>query len=230
MAERSTERTILRAALIGGGNAWAAICRLISWPGYCKKPPNSGCSTPSVSATWRFPATRCPRACRLPLAVSGTTWTSIGPTSSNKIQNGTTRTEVNSGRLRTILPDSADVETLYLLTAGGGLWKTSNLSSATPSWTALTDALGSTAGGAAAFGRVTTGASTVIYLGAGDAFDSNVGGFVTKSTNAGGAWSLPIQLNATSVLDLKVDTSTVNDIVLVGTNNGLFRSNNGGGA
>ena len=59
---------------------------------------------------------------RLPVVV-GTTWAPLGPTSSNKIQNGITLTKVNSGRLRTILLDTVDPETVYILSAGGGRWK-----------------------------------------------------------------------------------------------------------
>jgi hypothetical protein len=163
--------------------------------------------------------------------VSGTTWTSIGPTASQKIQNGTgnDRADVNSGRMRTLLPDTGNANVVYALTAGGGLWKTTNFLNANPAWTALTDSLGSTAGGSASFGRVTTGAGTVLYVGVGDPFDANVGGFVIKSSDAGATWTAPIQLGtATRVLDLKVDISQPQDTVLVGTNAGLFRSTDGG--
>ena len=174
-----------------------------------------------------------PEGVPLPLAANVTTWTNLGPTKSNKIQNGNTRTDVNSGRLRTILPDPTDPNILYVLTSGGGLWKTNNLLSSPPTWRFLSDRIGSTMGGSVAFGRTNTGSGTVLYLGLGDAFDSGVGGFVAKSSDAGGTWASAIQLTgATRVLDLKVDTSqgttTTSDIVLVGTNNGLFRSTDGG--
>ena len=73
----------------------------------------------------------------------------------------------------------------------------------------------------------------------GDAFDSGVGGFVVKSSDAGNTWSSAIQLTgtvgattytATKILDLKVDDTGVEstNVVLVGTNVGLFRSTNAG--
>src|ERR1035438_817786 len=46
-----------------------------------------------------------------PLAAGGSTWVSLGPTSSNFTQNGIQLTKVDSGRLRVILPDPADLVT-----------------------------------------------------------------------------------------------------------------------
>ncbi|HJV91151.1 MAG TPA: hypothetical protein VJ623_12660 [Holophagaceae bacterium] len=177
----------------------------------------------------RFPALFPTPGVDRPAAVSGTTWTNIGPTSSAFTQNGIQLNKVDSGRPRTILPDPADANTVYLLTAGGGLWKTTNFLSTPPTWTAMTDSLGSTSGGAAAFGR----SSSVLYVGTGDPFDVGVGGFVAKSTNGASSWGSNVALTgATKVYDLKVDTSvgstTATDIVLAGTNKGLFRSTDGG--
>jgi hypothetical protein len=178
-----------------------------------------------------------PEGVPLPLASTLTTWTNLGSTKSNKIQNGIVLTNVNSGRLRTILPDPTDPNTLYILSSGGGLWKTNNLLSSPPTWRFLSDRVGSTMGGSVAFGKVNTGVGTTLYLGLGDAFDLGVGGFVIKSSDAGTTWSAPIQLTgtvgattytATRILDLKVDTTGASDVILVGTNAGLFRSTNSG--
>src|SRR4029079_907470 len=64
----------------------------------------------------------------------------------------------------------------------------------------------------------------------GDAYDViSIGGAMTKSTNGGNTWSGLIELgNAISVRDVKVDTSTNRDIVMVATDNGLYRSANDG--
>jgi hypothetical protein len=173
----------------------------------------------------RFPSDLNGKA--LPAAAGGTTWKNIGPTGSNFTQNGVELTNIDSGRPRVILPDTADTtgNTVYILAAGGGLWKTTNFLSGAPTWSALTDFVGSNLSGSAAFGRTTS----TLYLGSGDAFDSGVGGFMIKSTNGGTTWSTGIALGtATKVLDVKVDTSQAQDIILVGTNAGLFRSTNGG--
>lgn len=182
-----------------------------------------------------------PEGTPLAIALGATTWTNLGPTKSSKIENsGLTVTKLSSGRVRCILPDPADANTVYVLTAGGGLWKTSNFEDSPPTWRSLTDQLGSTMGGSASFGKVKSGAGTVIHLGLGDPFDEGVGGFMVRSADAGSTWSAPIQLTgtigattytATKVLDVKVDDTAGTEAtttVLVGTNQGLFRSTNGG--
>jgi photosystem II stability/assembly factor-like uncharacterized protein len=89
----------------------------------------------------------------------------------------------------------------------------------------MSDTVLSTSGGAAAFGRN----PETIFLATGDPFDPGVGGFIYRSTNGGESWSSAIKLGAASIApDVKVDSSGATDIVLVGTNAGLFRSVDGG--
>lgn len=159
------------------------------------------------------------------------TWFSIGPTKSNHIQNGVLRTVVDSGRMRTILPHPSDPNTMYLLTSSGGLWKTADFSMNKPHWTSKTDFVATTSGGGAAFGRD----PNTIYLGLGDPFDGNsaAGAYVLKTTDGGDTWGPAVRLmlgtsSAASVRDIKVDTSGSQDIILVATDFGLFRSTNGG--
>ena len=73
-----------------------------------------------------------------------------------------------------------------------------------------------------AFGRN----PNTLYLGLGDPYDQIlVGGSMVKSRNGGVGWDPMIELgDAVSVRDVKVDTSTNSDIVLVATNSGLYRS------
>ena len=162
-----------------------------------------------------------------PAVVGGSVWSSLGPTTAAFTQNGITLNKVDSGRPRVILPDTGDTtgNTVYVLAAGGGLWKTTNFLSATPTWVALTDFVGSNMSGSAAFGRITS----TLFVGSGDPFDAGVGGFMIKSTNGGATWSATIPLGLSSIIfDVKVDTSQAQDIVLVGTNTGLYRSVDGG--
>lgn len=162
-----------------------------------------------------------------PVAVNGLNWVNLGPTTSAFTQNGITLTKVDSGRLRVILPDTADTtgNTVYVLASGGGLWKSIDFLNTTPTWTPLTDFIGSNLSGSAAFGRSTS----TLFVGAGDPFDSGIGGFMVKSVNSGSTWSSPIQLGtATKIYDIKVDTTQATDVVLVGTNAGLFRSTDAG--
>ena len=166
-----------------------------------------------------------------PLALGTPVWFSIGPTKSNHIQNGVLRTVVDSGRMRTILPHPTDANIMYLLTSSGGLWKTSDFSKNKPHWISKTDFLATTSGGAAAFGRT----PSTIYLGLGDPFDGNAaaGAYVLKTIDGGDTWGPAVRLtlgssSAASVRDIKIDTSGGQDVILVATDFGLFRSIDGG--
>jgi hypothetical protein len=165
------------------------------------------------------------------LAPIGGTWRSLGPSNITRFQNGVNKAKDNNGRLRAILADPRPnhAATVYVLSSGGGLWKTTNFGAQNPTWVAKTDGIYATSGGGAAFGRT----PDVIYLGSGDPFDLGVGGIMYKSVNGGDTWSAPIVLpGAARILDVKVDTSQgstdASDIVLVGTDVGLYRSTNGG--
>jgi photosystem II stability/assembly factor-like uncharacterized protein len=148
------------------------------------------------------------------------TWTNIGPVRSDWIQNGVRLTKSDTGRIRTVVADPTNPDVVYLLTSGGGLWKTTNFLSPVPEWEPKSDAV-STAGGAVALGA----APNTVLLGTGDPFDGGLGGFVVKSTDGGETWSARKPLgNATWVTDLKV----VGNTVFVGSNAGLWRSDNGG--
>ncbi len=153
----------------------------------------------------------------------GPKWVNIGPTGCDYEQNGSFTGHVrDSGRARTILPNPEYADIVYFLTSGGGLWRTDNWTSNNTVWRPLTDDLPTTGGGSVAFGAN----PNTLYLGLGDPYDQIlVGGAMVKSKNGGVSWGPFIELgNAVSVRDVKVDTSTNRDIVLVATDNGLFRS------
>ncbi len=154
-------------------------------------------------------------------------WQSLGPTQAKYQTNGVTLRVSDSGRIRTILPDPGDPDTLYLLTSGGGLWKTTTFTHTNPRWDAKTDSLISTSGGSVAFGRN----SQTLYLGVGDPFDvfGLIAGVMVKSTDGGNTWSPFVDLaGATSVRDAKADTDGPSDVVLVATDFGMFRSSDDG--
>ena len=154
-------------------------------------------------------------------------WKSIGPVAAQVAQNDIYLNAVDSGRIRTILPHPTDPNTVLILSSGGGLWKTNNFNSPSPTWVALTDSTVTTSGGAAVFGSN----PNTIYVGLGDPFDgiALVGGVMLRSLDGGATWAPPVNLPfATVVGDLKVDSTGGADLVLVATNRGMYRSVNGG--
>ena len=155
----------------------------------------------------------------------GGSWTNIGPYRSNWIQNGLTVQESDTGRIRTFLVHPTNPDILYVLTSSGGLWKTTNFSHPRPAWTPTTDTILSTSGGNAALGSN----PDTIYLGTGDPFDPGVGGYARRSTDGGQTWSAATKLGVSTVVpEVKADTSGPVDVVMMGTNAGLFRSTDGG--
>jgi photosystem II stability/assembly factor-like uncharacterized protein len=156
---------------------------------------------------------------------AGGAWTNVGPYRSDWIQNGLRVNESDTGRVRRFLIHPTNPDIVYVLKSSGGLWKTTNFSHPRPNWRPMSDNVLSTSGGSVAFGRT----PETLYLATGDPFDPGVGGFVYKSTDGGTSWSSGIKLpDATIAADLKVDTSGPTDVVLVGTNRGLFRSGDAG--
>lgn len=152
-------------------------------------------------------------------AVQGT-WTSAGPSDSKA------KGQTWSGRVNTILQSPIDSDTMYVVFAGGGMWKSPNFFDPKPQWTPLTDSLLSTCGGYADI----SSASNTLYYGLGD-FDSiGIGGFMYTSSDGGSTWKNKIYLqyasyNASRIFSVRVAISSIlNDIVIVATDIGIFRS------
>ncbi len=155
------------------------------------------------------------------VAASGNTWTNLGPTNADSQTNGSTLFVRDSGRPVTILVDPTNTQIIYLATADGGVWKTTNGGGA---WTPITETLGSLSCGALA---MDPNNHNTLYLGLGDAFDGTGIGFV-KSTDGGATWSAPVFLGtSTQIRDVQV-CPTDSTVVLAATNAGLFRSTNSG--
>jgi photosystem II stability/assembly factor-like uncharacterized protein len=112
-------------------------------------------------------------------------WTALGPA---PISNGQTPGQQPvSGRIAAIAADPNDANVIYLATAGGGVWKTTD---AGADWTPLTDDQPTLFMGALA---IAPSDSNVIYAGTGEATNSVLsfyGRGVLKSTDAGATWTL----------------------------------------
>src|SRR5439155_795630 len=122
-------------------------------------------------------------------------WRSLGPTQAKYETNGVTLKVSDSGRVRRVLQDPTDADTVYVLTSEGGLWKTTTFSQTNPRWNAKTDALLTTSGGNMAFGRT----AKTLYVGLGDPFDAGgfglvLSGVMAKTTDGGDTWSRLVSL------------------------------------
>ncbi len=168
--------------------------------------------------------------------VAGSSFVNVGPARADFAVNGDRYEEIDSGRVRQIVPDPVDPDVLFISTSGGGVWKTCGARSGTVVWEPLTDTIGTTAVGTLAMDPSNP---DILFLGFGDPFDVQRPG-ITRSTDGGGTWSAPVQLVATyaiggatfqriagSVTDLKVDPRN-SLVVLAATDAGLFRSTDAG--
>lgn len=173
------------------------------------------------------------RATRLPAAAPGNTWINLGPVDGgvdyDVTERGTrfqrTILASDSGRPSQIVPHPLEPDTLFLVAAEGGLWKTTT---AGASWTPLTEGEPSLALGALAIDPVTP---SILYLGLGDVKEGSFGGTGTgilKSTDRGQTWTRPITLGKSrAVTSILVDPGNTS-LLLVGTDAGLFRSTDAG--
>jgi hypothetical protein len=166
-------------------------------------------------------------------------WTAEGPA---PISNGQVPGfGAVSGRIAAIAPHPTDPNTIYVASAGGGVWKTGNAGN---SWTPLSDQQDTLVTGAIA---VAPSSPTTLYAGTGEACNSPdncyYGRGVLKSRNAGGAWKLypgnPSQneFDRRTIAKLAVDPANANVLYAAvapgGTNGlpgnaGIWKSTNGG--
>lgn len=153
-------------------------------------------------------------------AIPGITWTERGPNNCG-------------GRTRGICVDLNDVSrnTLWAGGVAGGLWKSTNINAATPTWTPVDDFFQNMA---ITYIDQAPAAPNVMYFCTGEGnnnLDAVRGLGVWKSTNGGTTWA---QLSATNNSSYfycqKVFSIGNGDTVFVATTTGLYRSTNGGTA
>jgi hypothetical protein len=176
------------------------------------------------------------------------TWRSIGPQAARTEFNSTFYKAMDSGRPTAIAIHPTQPNTIFVATSGGGLWSARDFNGNYPTWTPLTETLGSLAVGAFAIDPNAAADGTVtIWLGLGDAFDQQSGVLVkgTWTPSAAGVsppatatWGAPIVLSTAShpadlkpsaalnVRDIQIDPLNGNH-VLVATNEGLYQSTDG---
>jgi hypothetical protein len=171
--------------------------------------------------------------------VPGLAWVNLGPNSGVQL-SPLNEIVTDSGRAQKIVPHPTDPNILYLATSGGGVWKTFSaqagftLTGGGPTWSSITDQLGSQSIGAFA---LDPSSPDTLFLALGDSFDVRSPGFF-HSADGGISWSSPIALHgsygnsssiytATRARDIVVNPNRTG-VVLVATDAGLFRSTEGG--
>jgi hypothetical protein len=166
------------------------------------------------------------------VSVAAGNWVSLGPTDALSEFNGSDIQGVDSGRPNSIVVDPRDGNIVYMAVSGGGVWKTFDFLSGAPTWSPLTDTLPNLAIGTLAMDPANP---DTLYLGSGDAFDAG-GNTVQKSTDGGATWSEPVALSGTypAPNGFQADVGDIRalgvrgNLVLAGTNVGLFSSTDGG--
>ena len=180
-----------------------------------------------------------------PFAVSPTVqgnapWRSMGPYWARTQYNGTYYAAADTGRVMTIKVHPTNANLVYIGTSGGGIWKnasfnnSSQAAGSTPTWVPLTDSLGSLAIGAF---DIAPGNPSVLYVGLGDAFDQQFGGWA-KSVDGGATWTTAQILTAVhpadgatvfaqQVREVTIDPDDSNHVFFT-TDAGLFVTSDGG--
>ena len=168
------------------------------------------------------------------IPLSSTTWTALGPA---PIGNPNV---ANTGRLAAIATHPTNSDIIYVATAGGGVWKSTNATAATINWTPLTDSQQTLFMGALA---IAPSDPTVLYAGTGEATNSGLsfyGRGVLKSTDGGTSWNLLTDggvFDRRTISQIVVNSSDPNTVYVAisgggvngqGGNTGIYRSTDGG--
>ncbi|OYU95273.1 MAG: hypothetical protein CFE21_13305 [Bacteroidetes bacterium B1(2017)] len=171
-------------------------------------------------AAWQYQQQLFAQQGRGKAAIPGVTWTERGPNN-------------YGGRTRSLLVDLNDVsrKTVWAGGAGGGLWKTTDITAASPNWTPINDFFQNLA-----ITHIDQAPNNpqVMYFCTGEGngnLDAIRGLGVWKSTNGGAAWTQVAATNNSSYYYCqKVVSLGVGDTTFVLTKTGLYRTVNGGTA
>ena len=150
-------------------------------------------------------------------AIPGIAWSERGP---NNI----------GGRTRTIMidPNDASKKTVWAGSAGGGLWKTTDITAANPVWTPVNDFFSNIAVTTITYNPATP---ATMYFGTGEGYfnaDALRGLGIWKSTDGGATWSQLASTNNSNFYYVNRMIVHPSGDVYATTRSGLFRSQDGG--
>jgi hypothetical protein len=167
------------------------------------------------------------------LTASGPAWVNLGPTSGAYQATSADPTATTTGRLTGIVTHPTNSQIVYIATAGGGVFKTTNASlTATTdwTWTPITDNLpASSAGGEIAVGAIAMSPTdpNTLFIGMGDPYffgTKSLGLFITH--DGGTTWTAGGLLGTSTSSQQMVALDSNN--LIVAASAGLFRSTDGG--
>jgi len=183
-------------------------------------------AAPTVARARAFSASA-PEGVELVAPVPGANnWVQMGPTAIPKGQTYSPARVLVTGRVTAIVVDPTNTNIIYIGTAQGGVWKTTD---GGLNWAARTDNEVSLAIGALA---MDPGNHLVLYAGTGEgnfSGDSYYGNGVLKTTNGGAAWTTLAQatFTGTRFSRIAVTPGTPARLFAV-TGNGVYRSRDSG--
>lgn len=131
-----------------------------------------------------------------------------------------------SGRTNSIAFHPTNANIMYIASAGGGVWKTTN---GGVNWNVLTDGLSNLASGDIA---IDPNNPNVLYFGSGElnySNDSHYGDGIFKSTDAGLTWVQVAPSSLNSYYSKIIVTPSNSNLVYAAGKSGVFRSTNAGG-
>ena len=147
-------------------------------------------------------------------------WKPMGPTQLPTNNTG----QINGmGRINAIAIHPTDSNTIFVGSAAGGIWKTTN---GGQTWSVNTDSLPTLGVSAIA---INPSNASIMYFGSGDRDAGDASGFgVFKSTNSGATWSISnTGMGSRTVARLIIDPNNPS-ILLAACNGGIYRSTNAG--
>ncbi|MFO0468924.1 MAG: VPS10 domain-containing protein, partial [Bacteroidota bacterium] len=149
--------------------------------------------------------------------IPGSSWTSLGPNSSSGGYAGI-------GRINRLTFHPTNTSIIFACTAGGGLWKTTNGGT---SWVPLTDNLASIGTSGLVINPTNP---NIMYLATGDGDGSDTYSYgVLKTIDGGITWNTTgLTFTPGTVIYKLQQHATDPNILLAGTNGGLYRTANGG--
>lgn len=157
-------------------------------------------------------------------------WVEVGPGPAYNGQvEGITNREV-TGAINAVAPHPTNASILYVGAVNGGVWRSTNATAASPSWTRLTDSLGSLSIGSLEFDPTDANHQTLLAgVARTSSYGSRGGALIglLRTSNGGTSWSVLTGgvLSGRAVVGVAGRGATI----VVATDQGIYRSTNTGG-